>query len=64
MLETFFISTGAVALAGSRLPVGVETELTGDPGRPDLDGHAAVLAVPGGVLDGCGRTQQIGRAHV
>ena len=36
---------GAVALAGSRLPVGVETELTGDPGRPDLDGHAAVLAV-------------------
>ncbi|HXG77025.1 MAG TPA: ATP-binding protein, partial [Gaiellaceae bacterium] len=34
-----------VALAGTRLPVGVETELAGDPGRPHLDGHPAVLAV-------------------
>ena len=34
-----------VALAGTRLPVGVETELAGDPGRPDLHGHAVVLAV-------------------
>ena len=33
-----------VALAGTRLPVGVETEL-GDPGQPDLDGHPVVLAV-------------------
>jgi signal transduction histidine kinase len=34
-----------VALAGTTLPVGVETELVGDPGRPDLDGHPVVLAV-------------------
>lgn len=34
-----------VALLGTRLPVGVETELAGDPGRPDLDGHPVVLAV-------------------
>lgn len=34
-----------VALAGTRLPVGVETELAGDPGRPDLNGHFVVLAV-------------------
>src|SRR5919106_4140731 len=34
-----------VALAGTKLPVGVETELAGDPGRPDLDGHPVVLAV-------------------
>lgn len=36
--------TVAVALAGTRLPVGVETEL-GDPGRPDLNGHPVVLGV-------------------
>lgn len=35
----------AIALAGTRLPVGVETELAGDPGRPDLNGHVVVLAV-------------------
>ena len=34
-----------VALAGTKLPVGVETELAGDPGRPDLHGHPVVLAV-------------------
>ena len=34
-----------VGLAGTRLPVGVETELAGDPGRPDLNGHVVVLAV-------------------
>jgi signal transduction histidine kinase len=34
-----------VALLGTRLPVGVETELAGDPGHPDLDGHPVVLAV-------------------
>jgi len=34
-----------VALAGTSLPVGVETELAGDPGRPDLHGHPVVLAV-------------------
>jgi signal transduction histidine kinase len=35
----------AVALLGTRLPVGVETELAGDPGRPDLNGHFVILAV-------------------
>jgi signal transduction histidine kinase len=35
----------AVALLGTRLPLGVETELAGDPGRPDLNGHPIVLAV-------------------
>jgi signal transduction histidine kinase len=34
-----------VAVAGTRLPVGVETKLAGDPGRPDLHGHPVVLAV-------------------
>ena len=34
-----------VALLGERLPVGVETDLAGDPGLPDLDGHAVVLGV-------------------
>ena len=33
-----------VALAGTRLPVGVETRLAGDPNLPDLDGHPVVLA--------------------
>ena len=35
----------AVAAAGDHLPVGVETEPAGDPGRPNLDGHVVVLAV-------------------
>ncbi|MDH4177208.1 MAG: histidine kinase, partial [Thermoleophilia bacterium] len=34
-----------VALAGTRLPVGVETRPAGDPGGPDLDGHPVVLGV-------------------
>jgi signal transduction histidine kinase len=34
-----------VALLGTSLPVGVETEPAGDPNRPDLDGHPVVLAV-------------------
>jgi len=34
-----------VALLGTTLPVGVETEPSGDPGRPTLDGHPVVLAV-------------------
>jgi signal transduction histidine kinase len=35
----------AIGLAGTSLPIGVETDLAGDPGRPDLDGHRVVLAV-------------------
>lgn len=34
-----------VALLGTRLPVGVQTDLAADLGRPDLDGHPVVLAV-------------------
>ena len=34
-----------VAAAGTRLPVGVETDVTGDPSRATLEGHPVVLAV-------------------
>jgi signal transduction histidine kinase len=37
--------TVVIATAGARLPVGVETQLAGDPGRPDLAGHPIVLGV-------------------
>lgn len=34
----------AVALLSTQLPLGVEIEPAGDPGRPDLNGHVVVLA--------------------
>lgn len=35
----------AVGVAGTALPVGVETSLAGEAGKPDLDGHPVVLGV-------------------